>query len=90
MPSRQDIDMSGRPLRPPSQGPIGVYLADPVFLLGVKFNRISGGDGGLWDLKSFTQTLSRIDFVIQYDVRPDLIPMDASSMREQLLTSVVG
>ena len=64
---------------------MGVYLADPVFLLGVKFNRVSGDDGGLWELKSFTQTLSRIDFVIQCDDRPDLIPTIASSMRDQLL-----
>ena len=84
--------MSGRPLRPPFQGPISrslVYLADPVFLLGVKSNRVSGDDGGLWELKSFMQTLSRFDFVIQCDDRPGLISMDASSMRDQLLAGVV-
>ena len=63
------------------------YLDKPSTLLGVEFLD-TNEDGGFGVLKSFSQSLEGIDFVVDYK-DCDYIPMDVDSMRTLLSSSVV-
>ena len=64
------------------------YLDKPSTLLGVEFLDTNEDGGGFWVLKSFSQSLEGIDFVVDYK-DCDYIPMDVDSMRTLLSSSVV-